>query len=90
MKGNVCWGKRLENEGQIVQLVGDENPGPEACPRSKRGESRGDVRGGATARGAMEKSRYVRVVEGEGVRGDDPVKYFLPTGSEVPFESQRG
>ena len=24
------------------------------------------------------------------VRGDDPVEYFLPTGSEVPFEPQRG
>ena len=31
---------------------------------------------------------YVRVIEGEEVRGDDPVKYFLPTGvgstSRVP------
>ena len=40
----------------------------------------------------MEKSRYVRVefIEGEKVRGDDPVEYFLPTGSEVPLESHRG
>ena len=28
----------------------------------------------------MEKSGYVRVIEGEEVRGDDPVKYFLPAG----------
>ena len=31
-----------------------------------------------TARGAMEKARYVRVIEGEEVRRDDPVKYFVP------------
>ena len=46
----------------------------------ERGGSRGNVRGGATARGAMEKSRYVRVIEGEEVRRDVPVEYFLPTG----------
>ena len=39
----------------------------------KRGGSKGDVRGGA-----IEKSRYVKVIEGE-VR-DDPIEYFLPTG----------
>ena len=38
----------------------------------------------------MEKCRYVRVIEGEEVRGDGPIEYFLPTESEVPFESQRG
>ena len=27
----------------------------------------------------MEESRYVRVIEGEEVRGDDPVEYLLPT-----------
>ena len=31
-----------------------------------------------TARGAMEKDWCVRVIEGEEVRGDDLVKYFLP------------
>ena len=44
----------------------------------------------ATAGGAMEKSWYVRVIERKEVREDDLIKYFLPTGSEVPFESQRG
>ena len=39
------------------------------------GKSKGDVR-----RGAMEKGEYVRVIEGEEVRRDDPVKYFLPGG----------
>ena len=36
----------------------------------------------------MEKSGCVRIIEGEEVRGDDPVKYFLPAGvkstSRVP------
>ena len=27
---------------------------------------------------------------GEEIRRDDPVEYFLPMGSEVPFEFQRG
>ena len=47
------------------------------------------VKEGATARGVMEKSKYVRVIERKKVRGDDPVEYFLPTESEVLFESQR-
>ena len=42
--------------------------------KGKRGGSKGDVRGGA-----MKKGRYVRVIEGEEVRGDDSVEYLLPT-----------
>ena len=45
----------------------------------KRGGSKGNVRKGATARGAMKNSRYIRVIEGEEVRGDDPIEYFLHT-----------
>ena len=48
--------------------------------KSQRGESKGDVRRGVTARGAMEKGGCVRAIEGEEVREDDPVKYFLPAG----------
>ena len=33
--------------------------------KSKRGRSKGDVRGGATARRAMEKGRCARVIEGK-------------------------
>ena len=65
-----------EKEGRLVELVGDQNPGSEAPPRSKIGrekKSKGDVRGGATARGAM-KIRYVKVIEGEEIRGGDPIK----------------
>ena len=48
--------------------------------KGKRRGSKGDVRRGVTARGAMEKGGCVRVIEGEEVRGDDPVEYFLPVG----------
>ena len=48
--------------------------------KGKRGGSKEDVRGRATARGAMEKDGCVRVIEGEEVRRNDPVKYFLPVG----------
>ena len=61
-------------------MVGSQNSGSEAPPRSKKGGSKGDVRRGATASEAMEKGGCVKIIEGEEVRGDDPVKYFLPTG----------
>ena len=38
--------KTKEREGQIKELVGDQNPGPEAPPRSRkdeRGGSKGDI-----------------------------------------------
>ena len=31
-------GKRLEKEGWLIEFVGDQNSGPEALPRSKRGQ----------------------------------------------------
>ena len=48
--------------------------------KNKRRGNKGDVRRGATARGAMEKGGCVRVIDGEEVRGDDSVEYFLPAG----------
>ena len=39
-----------------------------------------NVRKGGTASEAMEKGGCVRVIKGEEVRGDDPVKYFLIAG----------
>ena len=48
--------------------------------KGKRRGSKGDVRRGVTASGVMEKGGCVRVIEGEEVRGDDPVEYFLPAG----------
>ena len=43
----------------------------------ERGGSKGDIREGATDREAMQKSKYVRVIEGEMVRGDEPIEYFF-------------
>ena len=53
----------------------------------ERGGSKENVRRGATTSGAMEKSWRVGVIEQKEIRGDDPIKYLLLTGSEVPFES---
>ena len=53
--------------------------------KGERGGSEGNVRRGATARGAMEKNRHVRVIEGKEVRIDDPVEYFLPAGVGSTF-----
>ena len=39
----------MENEGQLVELVGDQSPSPEAPPMSKGGKSQEDVRKGANA-----------------------------------------
>ena len=58
--------------------------------KGKRGGSEGDVRGRATARGAMEKGGCVRVIEGEEVRRNNPVKYFLPTGGRRYLLSPKG
>ena len=50
-------------------MIGDLNPGSKATLRSKA-----DVRGAATARGTMEKSRYVKIIKAKQVRRDDPIK----------------
>ena len=41
-------------------------------------------------RRAMDKGRSVGVIEGKEVRRDGPMEYFLPTGTEIPIESQSG
>ena len=58
--------------------------------KDKRRGSKGDVRRGATARGAMEKGKCVRVVEREEVRRDNLVEYFLSTGGRKYLLSPRG
>ena len=65
-------------EGQLIELVGDQSPNPETPPRSKRGRSKGDVRR-ETVRGAMRKSRDVRVIDKK-VKSEDQIKYFLSRG----------
>ena len=91
-EGDAHWGKRPEREGHIEELVGGQNPGPEAPPKSRkdeRGGSKGNAREGAIARRVMEKGGYVRVMEGEKVRGYDPVEYFLPRWSRKYLLSPR-
>ena len=68
---------------QVLKLL----PG---AREGKRGESKGDVRGRATDRGAMEKSRYVWVIEGKEIRENGPFECFLFTRVGSFFESQRG
>ena len=46
------------------ELLGNENPGPEAPPRSKKGRSNKEVRRGATVKGAMGKGRGVGIIKG--------------------------
>ena len=62
-------------------------------PGAKKGErrgSKGDVRGETTAREAKEMSRYVRVIEGEEVKRDDLVEYFLSTVVRSTFSVLEG
>ena len=73
----------MEKEGRLVESVDNQNPGPEAPPRSKIGRERRGQR--KYQGGAIEKSRYVRVIEVKEVRGDHPIEYFLPTGVESTF-----
>ena len=63
------------SESQIKR----QNLPNEVSEKGKRGRSQGVVRREASARGAMEKGRSVRVIEGK-VWRDDPIEYFLPTG----------
>ena len=41
--GAISWRER-EREGQIEDLVGGRNPGPEAPPRSKKGQEKMEQR----------------------------------------------
>ena len=63
-------------EGQIQELVGGQNPGPEAPLKSKKGQERREQRrsqGRSDYQWSDGEGRCVRVIEGEQVRGDDPV-----------------
>ena len=73
--GGRSLGQKPEREGQLVELVGDQNPSPAAPPRGERAGSKGDVRGGS-----VKKSKYVRITEGEEVRKNDSIEYILFKG----------
>ena len=69
---------RRERKGQIEELVSDQNPGPKAPPRSKKGQEKREQRRfqeRSDGEGWVCHSR-----EGKEVRGDDPIEYFLPAG----------
>ena len=68
---------RLKNWQVIKTQVLKHLPGAGKNKRERRKEN---VRLEATARKAMEKGRCVRVIEGEKVRGNDPMEYFLAAG----------
>ena len=57
-RGTLVGGKGRKKKGRIEELVGGQNPGPEAPPRSKKGRKRRE-------QGKCQKSRYVRVIEGK-------------------------
>ena len=52
--GDIRWGEKPGREGQIEGLVGGQNPGPQAPPRSKKGQERREQRR------CQEKSDYQR------------------------------
>ena len=81
-KGDSRSDKRPERERQIEQLIGVRTQVLQHLSGARKGERGGSkryVRGRATARGALWKDGYIRVIKGEEVRRDDPVEYFLPT-----------
>ena len=43
-RGNACWGERSEREGQMRELVGDQNPSSEAPPKSQKRRERREQR----------------------------------------------
>ena len=71
----------------IKTLVLKHLPG---AREGERGGRKENVRGGATAREAVGMGRYVWVIEGEEVRRNDPVEYFLLTGVGKYLLSARG
>ena len=83
--------KTREREGQVEELVGDQSPGPEAPPRSKKEQERREQRK------CQERSNCQRS-DGEGSgslrgrRSEEMTQSNTSSqqGSEVPHESQRG
>ena len=69
--------KRGRKKNWLVIRTQDLKELPGARKGERRG-SKGDVRGGATARGTMWKSGYVRVIEGKEAIGEYPIEYFFP------------
>ena len=75
-------GERPERKGQIEDLVGNQNPGLEAPPRSRRDQKRREER---WKRFGMSRSLREKK-SGEMTQSNTS----SPRGSEVSLESQRG
>ena len=75
----------MKKDGRLVELVGDQNPGPKALAMGKRGESKEDVRGGEMRR--VGKSWLLKERRSEEMA---QLNTSSSQGSEVLFESQRG
>ena len=85
-EGRRSLGQKTGERGRLIELVGNQNPGFEAPPRSKKGRERREQRR-CQRRSHWQRSDGEELVchgiEGEEVRRDDPVEYFPTTGSEV-------
>ena len=68
---------------RLLELVGDQNPGPKTPPRGEREVGKGNVRGRA-----MEKIRYVWVIRRRRSEEMTQSNTSSPLGSEVPFEAK--
>ena len=78
-----------EKERESISLQKDSEKHLPGAGKGKRGGK--NVRsGGATVRGAMWKSKYVRIIEGRRSQEMTQSNTSSLRGSEVPLESQRG
>ena len=70
---------RAEKEEQLVDVIGNQTPSPEAPPRSKKRGRKGDFRRKGTTREAMQKSCGVEVIEREKSEEMTQLKNLFPT-----------
>ena len=71
----------------IIAIVLKHHP---RAREGRRGGSKGDASRDVTARGAMEKSWRVGVIERKKAREDDQLECSSLRASEVPFELYKG
>ena len=81
----VRWSERPEKAGLLVELGGDQNLRSELLPKCKRRRSKEDVEKGMAAKGAIEKCRIVRIIEGRRLEEMTQSKTSFLPWSEVPF-----
>ena len=80
-------GRSPGKEGQIEELVGSQNPGPEAPSRSKKRPERREQRRCEEwndCQWSYVEGWVCQGLEGEEVGGDDPGEYFFSMGIGSP------